>query len=288
MALRGGVLAVVLCGCGGAVPDATALDVALSPSAFSARVTELTVTIHATDAKGLIGKGAVRLTVDVGTVDPEQTALDVYGSARAMWTCTTGCQSGGKVTVVWGAESAAAEPIRTTRAATFDAPIGVTGGGAGGGGGTSGPTTTTVMTDSNWRLTAVAPTGAWQIQNFNDAAWGSAVVIAPVGPGVGAPAIWDLGPTTSSGSLQIWTRHLFIVPGQTVDSALLDVACNDDLSVWINGTQVVNDTDGVNTFIQAQDLRSFVVPGDNLIAATCRDVVLPDHSFWSKLVIRSH
>ncbi len=287
MGLRWGVVAVVLCGCVGAGPDARALDVALSPGAFSARVTELTVTIHATDSKGLVGKGAVTLSVDVGTIDPGQTTLDVYGSARAKWTCTMGCQSGGKVTAVWGAESAAAEPTSTTRAATFEAPIGVTGGGAGGGGG-SGPTTTTVSTDANWRVTAAAPTGAWQIQSFNDSAWGSAVVIAPAGPGVGAPSIWDLGPTTQSGSLQIWTRHLFIVPGQTVDSALLDVACNDDMSVWINGTQVVNDMNGVNTFIQAQDLRSFVVPGDNVIAATCRDVVLPDHSFWSKLVIRTH
>ena len=279
---------MVLCGCAAAAPDASALDLTLFPAAFSARVADLTVTIHATDSKGLIGKGAVTLTVDVGTIEPEQTALDAYGSARARWSCATGCQSGGKVTVVWRAEGAPAEPTSSTRSASFDAPIGVTGGGAGGGGGTSGPTTTTVLTDSSWRLTAAAPVGAWQIQNFNDAAWGSAVVIAPVGPGVEAPAIWDLGPTTTSGSPQIWTRHLFTVPGQTVDAALLSVACNDDLSVWVNGTQVVDDTDGAFTLVQAKDLRSFVVPGDNLIAATCRDVVLPDHSFWSKLVIRTH
>ena len=72
-----------------------------------------------------------------------------------------------------------------------------------------------------------------------------------------------------------------------VESATLTVACNDDMDVWINGTQVVSEADGYTSYRRDLDVRGLLIPGENLIAANCRDVLGPEHSFHSWLVLKT-
>lgn len=57
--------------------------------------------------------------------------------------------------------------------------------------------------------------------------------------------------------------------------------------VYVNGAKVVDDADGVSTTLTLSVLPQLRV-GDNLIAATCKDVILPEHAFAAKLVGRTH
>lgn len=287
MRVRGGVLAIFLWGCSGQPAGVAELALSVTPAAFSDTVTQLTVVIHATDAKGQVGTGEVTLVASVGTIAPESINLDGYGSGRAIWTCATGCEAGGTVEAAWRSTGASTStpPVRASKNAAYEA--GTAGGG--GGGGTTGPFTTRIDTGSTWRVTAAPPSTAWTTLGFDDASWPQAVVVVPAGgsPGQVGDSIWDLGPTVSSGSQQVWVRRTFSIPGAAIDSALLDIACNDDMQVWVNGTSVVTDADGVTTVRLGVNIASALVVGQNVIAASCRDVVLPDHSIWGRLVVKS-
>lgn len=96
------------------------LALTLSPAAFSATVTQVTGEVHATDAKGLIGQGKVTFSVDVGIVEPEETTLDQFGAARFVWTCTSGCDQGGRISAAWSATGSTAAPLRVSKSAGFD------------------------------------------------------------------------------------------------------------------------------------------------------------------------
>lgn len=260
--------AVVLCvsSCAAAPTTGVAeLTVTVTPANFSAIVTELTGTVHATDAKGLIGQGKVTFTVDVGTVEPAEATLDAYGAARFVWTCSSGCGSGGRVTATWK------EPaVRVSRNAGFDLVA------------------TTWETGAGWKITGSMPSGTdWATQlNYDDRSWTPAVVIVPKKAGQDADSIWDVGPTVTSGSVKIYTRATFTLTG-TVVTASLKFACNDDMEVWLNGTRLINDTNGLTTYELISDVAPQLVAGQNLVAASCGDVVLPEHGFWGLIAVQT-
>lgn len=285
--MRALLVSFVVLGVSCAPPAGVAeVSLTLSPTAFSADITELSVLVLATDEQGRLGKGQVRLTVDVGTVAPaESTTLDAYGTARFVWTCTTGCEAGGRVEAAWARASGSAgtgtsgsAPLRVSKSVLFDQQA-------------QGSTisTLTLKTRSDWRATGSAPPAEWTAATFDDSGWSTAVTVVPEGGTMGqtADSIWDLGPTTTSGSVQVWFRRTFTL-GNTIDSASLNFACNDDMEVWLNGTKVISDTDGVTTYRTMPDVRTFLLAGPNLIAATCADKVLPEHGFWGTLTVRSH
>lgn len=116
---------LLLTGCSAAPEGVAELAISLSPSSFSATVTQLEAQVHATDAKGLIGTGKVTFSADIGTVDPAEATLDQFGSARVAWTCTSGCNMGGRITASWSATGSAV-PIRGSRSATFEGTTTVT------------------------------------------------------------------------------------------------------------------------------------------------------------------
>lgn len=109
--------ALMLAGC--SAPEGVAeLSVTLSQPSFSASITQLNGTVRAFDEKGLVGKGTVTFTVDIGTVEPTEGTLDGFGTAEFTWTCSERCEAGGRVEANWKPIGANAT-IRATKSASF-------------------------------------------------------------------------------------------------------------------------------------------------------------------------
>lgn len=150
------------------------------------------------------------------------------------------------------------------------------------------PRTLLIVTSGDWRITGAAPPSPeWgTLASFDDSAWQPAPVIVARGTSSGqtGDAIWDQGPTITSGSKQVWARHRFNIDG-TVGAARVEAQCNDDMEVWLNGTQVIADADGVTTRMSVSEVNRLLTRGENLIAATCVDRIPPEHSFWAALTV---
>jgi hypothetical protein len=143
-------------------------------------------------------------------------------------------------------------------------------------------------TDDTWR--AIGPLGdlsgsginsvgepwegnniGWNSQlSFDDssaAGWNDAVFVFS-NPRQG-PAIWSDG-TGRDGQSPAYFRKRFEVGGVPT-SALLDLFVDDDAQIYINGSLVVNDSDGGATSLSDLVVASALVPGSNLIALKAHD-----------------
>lgn len=141
--------------------------------------------------------------------------------------------------------------------------------------------TTYVGSNATWKITGSTPSAGWNDDaGFDDSSWRPATSLLPRDPTISAEAdsVWD-GPTITSGSRKVWLRKTFTL-SSAVESAVLVAACNDDMEVWLNGTRVISDTDGVFTSRVVNDVRSQLVPGQNLLAASCVDVIPPEHAVY--------
>lgn len=277
-----GVVAVLMIvGCGETEVEPT-LDVTSSSPVFTPVITTVRVRVQATDGKGLIGTGVVTAAVDIGSLNTASMTLDAYGVATFAWTCAeTACASGGRFEANWAGASNS-KSVRATQAVGWG---GVSSPGGGGGGG--GSSTLVVETDTSWKITGASPAEGWEGNPaFDDGSWIQPIITSPANGSQKAPQIWDDGPEFSVGSKKVFMRKTFAVSGN-VRSAILDVACNDDMGVWINGTQVVDDRDRGVTFELGLDVRAHLIVGTNLIAASCEDIIAPDHAFWSLLTVRT-
>ena len=129
-----------------------------------------------------------------------------------------------------------------------------------------------VQTDTSWRVTGTAPAAGWNTSlAFDDSTWAATQVNVPASP-LGThviDAIWD-STSTSGGSGMIWVRKRFTLPGPAI-AAILDATADDDVELWVNGTRVINDADCLAGPILGTDVRAYLVPGDNLIAALVTD-----------------
>ena len=158
----------------------------------------------------------------------------------------------------------------------------------------AGPVGATIITqsDATWKVTPTNPGAVpWNTSSaFNDSAWQNATVLYDAGLAipdptyVGAKGIWSSGGQFSTTETQVWIRHAFPLVG-TLASALLTVGCDDDCTVWVNGTQVINDTNGFanNNFA---NVLPYLTAGTNLIALTVTDnfpVWGFQHSTWIQL-----
>ena len=147
--------------------------------------------------------------------------------------------------------------------------------------------TTYVGSNATWKITGSSPSAGWNSDaGFDDSSWGRAVSLLPRDPTLSpeADSVWD-GPTITSGSRKVWLRKTFTLSSD-VDSAALEAACNDDMEVWLNGTRAISDTDGVSTHRTVSDVRSLLVPGQNLVAASCSDQIPPEHAMYLLLSIK--
>lgn len=136
-----------------------------------------------------------------------------------------------------------------------------------------------VATGTDWLATGTEPPSGWTTLGFN-AQWPAAQINSPASATLSYPGIWDSN-TLTTGSPQVWYRRVFSLPGD-VESAVLDLVCNDDMTVYVNGVQVLADHDGISTGAHL-DVTAALEPGPNLIAATCRDMIPPEHAFHARL-----
>lgn len=134
-----------------------------------------------------------------------------------------------------------------------------------------------VQTNSSWKITPDSPSGTSWYSNaaFDDSGWQDATVLYDYGAVVGDPAfngtkiIWSSGGQFSNTETQVWIRHPFSL-GMLPSSASLFVGCDDDCTVWVNGNQVINDTNGFANSTIVNPL-PFLQVGQNLVAYTVSD-----------------
>ena len=159
----------------------------------------------------------------------------------------------------------------------------------------SGAVTAAVLlqTDSTWKVTPGAPAASdWNSNaGFNDSGWQNATVLYDVGAVIPDPAfngtkgIWSSGGQFSTTETQIWIRKTFTLAGPLSVASLI-VGCDDDCTVYANGTQVINDTNGFANNNTVADLLPYLNVGTNLIAYTVTDnypVWGYNHSTWLQL-----
>ena len=141
-------------------------------------------------------------------------------------------------------------------------------------------------------MTPINPDGDWNTNSaFDDSSWQNATVLYDVGAVTGNPAfagtagIWSSGGQFSTVETQVWIRKTFNLAGP-LSFASLTVGCDDDCTVWVNGTQVINDTNGLANNNIVADLLPFLNVGENLIAYTVTDnfpVFGFNHSTWLQI-----
>ena len=149
-------------------------------------------------------------------------------------------------------------------------------------------------TDSSWKVTASAPGASnWNSSAvFNDSAWQSATVLYNVSdylPGYAAKGIWSSGGQYSESETQIWARGVFNL-GTLPLAAWLDSAFDDDGDIYVNGSHVVSNHDGVAGWAsKSLDLTPYLVLGNNLIAFTATDNYRTygyNHAAWAQIDAR--
>ena len=150
-----------------------------------------------------------------------------------------------------------------------------------------------LQTDSGWKVTPNDPGGSSWYTNagFDDSSWQNATVLYDVGAVLGDPAfngtkgIWSADGQFSTTETQVWIRETFSLAGPLSFASLI-VGCDDDCTVWVNGTQVINDTNGFANNNTVANLSPYLNVGTNLIAYTVTDnfpVWGYNHSTWLQL-----
>ena len=152
--------------------------------------------------------------------------------------------------------------------------------------------TALLQSDATWKVTvdSTLVTSGWNDTiSFDDSAWQNATILYDVGVEtsdsnfLGTKGMWDSGGQFSS-DIQGWFRKTFTLPALSMVSLI--VGCDDDCTVFVNGTQVINDTNGFANNNTVADLLPYLNVGTNLIAYTLTDNYLVyghQHSTWVQL-----
>lgn len=150
-----------------------------------------------------------------------------------------------------------------------------------------------LQTDATWQVTpsAASAGSGWNTDSgFDDSGWQDATVLYDVGVITGDSAfsgtkgIWSSGGQFSTIETQVWIRQTFTLGA--LDAASLIVGCDDDCTVYVNGTMVINDTNGFANNSTVADVLPYLNAGTNLIAYTTTDnfpVWGFNHSTWLQL-----
>lgn len=144
-----------------------------------------------------------------------------------------------------------------------------------------------LQTDATWKVTpsAASAGSGWNTDSgFDDSGWQNATVLYDVPGFPGAKGIWSSGGQFSTTETQIWIRKTFSLG--TLDAASLIAGCDDDCTLYVNGTMLINDTNGFANNNTVANLLPYLNPGTNLIAYTITDnfpVWGYNHSTWVQL-----
>ena len=150
---------------------------------------------------------------------------------------------------------------------------------------------TLAKTDTNWQVTATAPTGNWNSTvGYDTSAWQAATVLYNVADypgyvGYTAQGIWSSGGQFSSTETSLWARQVFRLDALPT-SASLKAGFDDDADLWINGVQVISDHTGIANNVDVADLLPYLTLGDNLVAYAATDnwpVYGYNHSSWVQI-----
>jgi PEP-CTERM motif len=144
-----------------------------------------------------------------------------------------------------------------------------------------------LITDMAWRVTPTAPGSSDWNSNaaFDDSAWQAATELYDVGtylPGYTARGIWSSGGQYSTTETAVWARTVWQLPALPTTAALT-VGCDDDCDVYVNGTLVIADHNGIANNSYLPDLLPYLVTGPNVVAFAATDnypVWGYNHSAW--------
>lgn len=143
----------------------------------------------------------------------------------------------------------------------------------------------TIKTDSSWLATNVAPAATWNTDpSFNTTGWINASVNIPA-CGNGADCIWYDG--QFSATRFVWLRKTFTI-STPFSTAVLVGGIDDDADIYVNGTRVFNDHNGLSQAFGPIDVAPYLVQGVNLIAVAAEDNIPgfgQNHDFVATLTI---
>ena len=147
-----------------------------------------------------------------------------------------------------------------------------------------------VATGPDWRAigpigdlsgTPIASVGdAWEAAN---AGWNSSLSYDDSATSPGTSAVWHDAVLIFGSKAIIWSdgdgfngtspayfRKLVNLPAIT-QATIVDGGADDDFQFYVNGIQVINDTDGTTTNISNVDITPYLHAGDNLLAVKAHD-----------------
>ena len=117
-----------------------------------------------------------------------------------------------------------------------------------------------------WRHTFAAPPEDWSCPGFDDSKWqqGPSGFGTPQTPGTTVRTQWN--------SSDVWLRTDFDYDGSVFDSAAIELYHDEDVIVWLNGTQILKRDWYVpryELFDVTDPLKQALQKGRNLLAVTC-------------------
>lgn len=127
-------------------------------------------------------------------------------------------------------------------------------------------------TDTSWLVANSAPAAGWNTSAvFDESGFTAAAFVTYLdfGDGRGADGIWMPDPGYSWGE-QFWFRKIINVAAP-VKSAFLNILPDDDVTVYVNGSMVLNDANVWSEYHPGIDLTGTLHEGDNLIAMVVTD-----------------
>jgi hypothetical protein len=149
---------------------------------------------------------------------------------------------------------------------------------------------TLLKTDTSWKVTPGAPAAGWNVSvAFDDTSWQAATPLYDVsdylGAGYTAQGIWSSGGQFSSTETALWARQVWTLAAMPT-SATLGGGFDDDVDLWINGTLVLGDHNGIANGVGVADLLPYLQVGQNLIAFAATDnypVYGYNHAAWVQI-----
>ncbi|MFM7205286.1 MAG: NosD domain-containing protein, partial [Planctomycetaceae bacterium] len=121
---------------------------------------------------------------------------------------------------------------------------------------------TTIDTATAWKATTAAPAAGWTTAAFDDSTFVAATPggSVPLG-GTSTATVWG-----AAGTNEVWLRRTFALDGRPA-AATLDVTVDDDVDLFVNGVQIVADTNKSPTTQLGLDVASYLKAGTNVLAA---------------------
>jgi hypothetical protein len=144
-------------------------------------------------------------------------------------------------------------------------------------------------TDASWLAKNALPGTGWNttssFDTTTDTGWINATVSVADCSGL-QDCIWYDG--QFSGTQEAYFRQTFTVNDPVTFASLMG-AFDDDGQIWINGTQVHSDLNGLATNYGPIDIAPYLVQGTNLIAAWGRDNfnISQNHAFRAEVTVET-